>query len=111
MTVHVIGDREQPMVQACLGVLSDEAVEVVDDPAAATVSIAETLAKHGYIVMVQDTRGRHHSQGDVRGDVPRSGRALLVLAGHPVVGDVDAGRLSHPDVLRRRVWYHAGVYG
>ena len=29
----------------------------------AAVSIAETLAKHGYVVMVQDTRGRHHSQG------------------------------------------------
>src|SRR5271154_4916426 len=31
------------------------------DPAA--VAIAETLAKHGYVVMVQDTRGRHRSQG------------------------------------------------
>jgi hypothetical protein len=31
------------------------------DPAA--IAIAETLAKHGYVVMVQDTRGRHHSQG------------------------------------------------
>jgi putative CocE/NonD family hydrolase len=30
---------------------------------AATVAIAETLAKHGYVVMLQDTRGRHHSQG------------------------------------------------
>lgn len=29
----------------------------------AAVSIAETLAKHGYVVMIQDTRGRHHSQG------------------------------------------------
>jgi uncharacterized protein len=29
----------------------------------AAVSIAETLAKHGYVVMVQDTRGRHRSQG------------------------------------------------
>jgi hypothetical protein len=29
----------------------------------ATVAIAETLAKHGYVVIVQDTRGRHHSQG------------------------------------------------
>lgn len=29
----------------------------------ATVSIAEALAKHGYVVMVQDTRGRHRSQG------------------------------------------------
>jgi putative CocE/NonD family hydrolase len=29
----------------------------------AAVAIAETLAKHGYVVMVQDTRGRHHSQG------------------------------------------------
>jgi methionyl-tRNA formyltransferase len=43
MTVYVIGDREQPMVQACLGVLRDEAVEVVDDPAAATVAIAPRL--------------------------------------------------------------------
>jgi putative CocE/NonD family hydrolase len=31
------------------------------DPAA--ISIAESLAKHGYVVLVQDTRGRHHSQG------------------------------------------------
>jgi putative CocE/NonD family hydrolase len=31
------------------------------DPA--TIAIAETLAKHGYIVVVQDTRGRHHSGG------------------------------------------------
>jgi hypothetical protein len=30
------------------------------DPAA--IAIAETLAKHGYVVLVQDTRGRHHSQ-------------------------------------------------
>jgi len=34
-----------------------------DKSEAAAVSIAETLAKHGYAVMVQDTRGRHHSQG------------------------------------------------
>jgi putative CocE/NonD family hydrolase len=34
-----------------------------DKSDAAAVAIAETLAKHGYIVMVQDTRGRHHSQG------------------------------------------------
>jgi putative CocE/NonD family hydrolase len=34
-----------------------------DKSEAATIAIAETLAKHGYIVMVQDTRGRHHSQG------------------------------------------------
>lgn len=34
-----------------------------DKSEAATVAIAETLAKHGYVVMVQDTRGRHHSQG------------------------------------------------
>jgi putative CocE/NonD family hydrolase len=34
-----------------------------DKSAAATVTIAEYLAKHGYVVMVQDTRGRHHSQG------------------------------------------------
>jgi hypothetical protein len=31
------------------------------DPA--TVSIAQALAKHGYVVVVQDTRGRHHSHG------------------------------------------------
>jgi putative CocE/NonD family hydrolase len=31
------------------------------DPAA--VAIAETLAKHGYVVILQDTRGRHHSHG------------------------------------------------
>jgi uncharacterized protein len=34
-----------------------------DKSEAATVAIAETLAKHGYVVLVQDTRGRHHSQG------------------------------------------------
>jgi uncharacterized protein len=31
------------------------------DPAA--VAIAETLARHGYVVILQDTRGRHHSHG------------------------------------------------
>jgi putative CocE/NonD family hydrolase len=31
------------------------------DPAA--VAIAETLARGGYVVILQDTRGRHHSQG------------------------------------------------
>lgn len=35
-----------------------------DKSEAAAVTIAETLAKHGYVVMVQDTRGRHHSQGE-----------------------------------------------
>src|ERR1700730_1960319 len=34
-----------------------------DKSEAATVAIAETLAKHGYVVVVQDTRGRHHAQG------------------------------------------------
>jgi putative CocE/NonD family hydrolase len=34
-----------------------------DKSEAATVAIAETLAEHGYVVMVQDTRGRHRSQG------------------------------------------------
>jgi putative CocE/NonD family hydrolase len=34
-----------------------------DKAEAATVAIAETLAKHGYVVLVQDTRGRHRSQG------------------------------------------------
>jgi uncharacterized protein len=34
-----------------------------DKSEAATVAIAETLAKHGYVVLVQDTRGRHHSHG------------------------------------------------
>ncbi len=34
-----------------------------DKSAAATIAIADTLARHGYVVVVQDTRGRHHSQG------------------------------------------------
>jgi putative CocE/NonD family hydrolase len=34
-----------------------------DKSDAAAVAIAETLAKHGYVVVIQDTRGRHHSQG------------------------------------------------
>ncbi|HEY0802791.1 MAG TPA: CocE/NonD family hydrolase, partial [Steroidobacteraceae bacterium] len=34
-----------------------------DKSEGATVTIAETLAKHGYVVLVQDIRGRHHSQG------------------------------------------------
>jgi putative CocE/NonD family hydrolase len=34
-----------------------------DKSESAAVSIAETLAKHGYVVLIQDTRGRHHSQG------------------------------------------------
>jgi uncharacterized protein len=34
-----------------------------DKSESATVAIAESLAKHGYVVLVQDTRGRHHSQG------------------------------------------------
>jgi putative CocE/NonD family hydrolase len=34
-----------------------------DKSDAPTVAIAETLARHGYVVIVQDTRGRHHSQG------------------------------------------------
>jgi len=34
-----------------------------DKSDAAAVTIAETLAKHGYVVLVQDTRGRHHSLG------------------------------------------------
>ena len=34
-----------------------------DKSDAAAVVIAETLAKHGYVVLVQDTRGRHRSQG------------------------------------------------
>ena len=34
-----------------------------DKSEAATVRIAETLARHGYVVIVQDTRGRHRSQG------------------------------------------------
>jgi putative CocE/NonD family hydrolase len=34
-----------------------------DKSESAAVSIAESLAKHGYVVMIQDTRGRHHSQG------------------------------------------------
>jgi uncharacterized protein len=35
-----------------------------DKDAPATVSIAEQLAKGGYVVLVQDMRGRHHSQGE-----------------------------------------------
>jgi uncharacterized protein len=34
-----------------------------DKSDAPTVAIAEALAQHGYVVIVQDTRGRHHSQG------------------------------------------------
>jgi len=34
-----------------------------DKSAAATIAIADDLAKHGYVVVVQDTRGRHHSGG------------------------------------------------
>jgi len=34
-----------------------------DKAAPATIAIAETLARHGYVVVVQDTRGRHHSKG------------------------------------------------
>jgi uncharacterized protein len=34
-----------------------------DKSDAAAVAIAQSLAKHGYVVMVQDTRGRHRSQG------------------------------------------------
>src|SRR5450631_1555079 len=34
-----------------------------DKSESATVAIAESLAKHGYVVLIQDTRGRHHSQG------------------------------------------------
>jgi putative CocE/NonD family hydrolase len=34
-----------------------------DKGATATVAIAEQLARHGYIVVLQDIRGRHHSGG------------------------------------------------
>jgi putative CocE/NonD family hydrolase len=34
-----------------------------DKSAPATIDIAKTLAKHGYVVVIQDTRGRHQSQG------------------------------------------------
>jgi putative CocE/NonD family hydrolase len=34
-----------------------------DKSAAATIAIADDLAKHGYVVVVQDTRGRHRSGG------------------------------------------------
>jgi putative CocE/NonD family hydrolase len=34
-----------------------------DKSAAATVTIASFFARHGYIAIVQDTRGRHRSQG------------------------------------------------
>jgi len=43
MKVHLIGDREQPMVQACLAALQDEGVELTDDPAAAIVAMAPRL--------------------------------------------------------------------
>jgi len=32
-----------------------------DEPAA--IAIARALSRHGYVVIVQDTRGRHHSEG------------------------------------------------
>jgi hypothetical protein len=34
-----------------------------DKGAAPTVAIARSLACHGYVVVIQDTRGRHHSEG------------------------------------------------
>lgn len=34
-----------------------------DKAAPGTIAIAETLARHGYVIVVQDTRGRHHSKG------------------------------------------------
>jgi putative CocE/NonD family hydrolase len=34
-----------------------------DKSAQAAVAIAEALARHGYVVVLQDTRGRHRSQG------------------------------------------------
>jgi len=34
-----------------------------DKAAPATIAIAENFAKHGYVVVVQDTRGRYHSHG------------------------------------------------
>jgi uncharacterized protein len=35
-----------------------------DKQSAATMAIAEQLAKNGYVVVLQDMRGRHHSQGE-----------------------------------------------
>ena len=35
-----------------------------DKAAPATVSIAQQLARNGYVVVLQDMRGRHHSQGE-----------------------------------------------
>ena|GEM_PF-100517 len=43
MQVYVIGDREQPMVQACIDVLREEGVEIAHDAAAATVAVAPRL--------------------------------------------------------------------
>jgi putative CocE/NonD family hydrolase len=34
-----------------------------DKAAPGTIAIADYLAKHGYVVILQDTRGRHHSHG------------------------------------------------
>jgi putative CocE/NonD family hydrolase len=54
---------------ASAGVAASERLPVLlhrtpyDKSEAATVAVAETLARHGYVVIVQDTRGRHHSQG------------------------------------------------
>jgi putative CocE/NonD family hydrolase len=51
------------------GVAADQRLPVLlhrtpyDKAAAATIAIAQELARHGYVVVVQDTRGRHHSQG------------------------------------------------
>src|SRR5579885_3143439 len=51
------------------GVPTDERLPVLlhrtpyDKAEPATIAIAEALAKHGYVVIVQDLRGRHHSQG------------------------------------------------
>jgi len=56
------------------------------DPAA--VAIAETLAKHGYVVIVQDTRGRHRSEGvfvsitttmRMTASIPSSGRPSCLI--------------------------------
>jgi putative CocE/NonD family hydrolase len=51
------------------GVATDEKLPVLlhrtpyDKSAAATIAIAKTLSTHGYVVVVQDTRGRHRSEG------------------------------------------------
>jgi len=51
------------------GAATDEKLPVLlhrtpyDKAAAATIEIAKALARRGYVVVIQDTRGRHRSEG------------------------------------------------